>query len=102
MTRAGTVEAMSTPRTQRVYNNRKWKIIRAAALARAGYQCELRLPGCTGRATQGDHVLGLEDGGDPFSLSNTQAACRSCNIAKENNRRLVRTAATIHEPSRTW
>jgi len=91
---------MSTYKTHRIYNDRRWKIIRHAALVRDGYQCQLRLPGCTSVATQGDHIIGLEDNGQPFQLNNVQAACGHCNVSKENNRRAGITIETT--PSRNW
>lgn len=81
---------MSTALTHRVYNDKRWKTIRRATLHRDGYLCQIRLPGCTVRATQADHVTALEDGGQPFDMANTQASCGHCNVAKENNRRLER------------
>lgn len=71
-----------------VYNDVRWLRARKAAIIRAAGRCQIQLPGCTIVATQGDHIVSLEDGGLPFALSNVQAACRHCNVAKENNRRL--------------
>lgn len=48
---------------------------RARVLARDGYQCQLRLDGCSGRATQLDHMTPNPNPPD----EQTQAACASCN-----------------------
>jgi 5-methylcytosine-specific restriction enzyme A len=85
-----------------IYKKRAWRAIRLAALRRAGWKCQIRLNGCTERATQGDHIVELEDGGEPFSLSNTQAACRACNVAKGNKARDARLRRTLPKPSREW
>ena len=70
-----------------VYQTQAWKKVRAACLARDGFRCQLRLPGCRGRASSADHILKLEWGGAPYDLANLQAACVSCNTAKENRLR---------------
>lgn len=58
------------------YNTQAWKTARAAALRRANNLCELRLPGvCTRRATQVDHVLGIEN--DP-GHTHLRAVCAPC------------------------
>ncbi len=94
---------MSTFRTHRIYNDRRWKIIRKAALERDQYLCQLRLPGCTHLGTHGDHVISLEEGGAPFLLSNVQASCGHCNVAKENMRRQgIPIEQAQARPSRQW
>ena len=64
------------------YGTYRWKQTRKYVLARDGYRCMLRMKGCTGRATQADHIIDVADGGsdDP---SNCQAACQNCNNAKK-------------------
>jgi 5-methylcytosine-specific restriction endonuclease McrA len=89
---------VSTVNTKRVYADWRWQAIRKAAIRKARGECELKLPGCTQFATQGDHITALEDGGPPFSPYNVQASCQHCNVAKENNRRLGREVRT----SRQW
>jgi 5-methylcytosine-specific restriction endonuclease McrA len=73
--------------TQLVYRSQTWKVVRRAVLARDAYQCRIGLPGCQGRATQADHIVSLEVGGAPFDMGNLQAACKHCNVTKENLRR---------------
>jgi 5-methylcytosine-specific restriction endonuclease McrA len=44
-------------------------------LERDGYQCQVRLPGCTAIATDADHIGDRMD----HRLENLQAACSHCN-----------------------
>ena len=46
-----------------VYRSSAWAAVRRRVLARDEYRCQIRLPGCKGRADTVDHVLELEDGG---------------------------------------
>lgn len=69
-----------------VYGTPAWKFLRSACLRRDGFRCQIQLPGCKGRAAQADHIVELGEGGAPFDLSNLQAACSHCNVAKRNNR----------------
>ena len=55
-----------------------WETRRRRVLERDGYQCQLRLPGCTHLATECDHVTA----GDDHRLSNLQGACHSCHARK--------------------
>jgi 5-methylcytosine-specific restriction endonuclease McrA len=87
---------------QPVYDSTAWKLVRKSVLARDGFRCQIRLPGCLGRATAADHVVELEDGGSPYSLSNLQAACRPCNTAKRN-RSLAKRARQLNPTQlRRW
>lgn len=57
----------------------KWPKVRLAILARDGYQCQIKLPGCTGRATAVDHIIPVLSGGAWWDESNLRATCVSCN-----------------------
>lgn len=64
-------------------STRAWRLLRAFVLARDGYLCQIRLPGCTVAAPlRGGHVhhtLGRAvTGDDPQFMV---AACPHCNIA---------------------
>jgi 5-methylcytosine-specific restriction endonuclease McrA len=59
-------------------NSPAWKRVRLVILERDRFVCRLELPGCTGRATEVDHVVPRKFGGTE-ALSNLRAACRSCN-----------------------
>jgi 5-methylcytosine-specific restriction endonuclease McrA len=70
---------------RRVYDTREWRRRSKACLQRDGYWCQIRLPGCTGRATVADHIVEMQQGGDRLPpLEGLQAACRHCNTAKKN------------------
>jgi len=71
-------------RTRRVYDSPVWRAVRREILARDGYVCQIRLPGCTTVATTVDHRVELGDGGALYDPENLQGACASCNSAKRN------------------
>lgn len=62
-------------------SSRRWRRTRAYVLARDGYTCQLRLPGCEGAAPlEGGHVhhlRGKATGDDPAQLV---ASCAPCNL----------------------
>ena len=59
-------------------DSRKYKKRRLAVLNAAGWQCYY----CGNEASQADHVIPIAEGGDPMSLSNLVAACKTCNLRK--------------------
>lgn len=59
--------------------HRQW---RTEVLRRDRGSCRLRLPGCTGRAIEADHVVPVARGGAEFDVANGQAACPSCHQRK--------------------
>lgn len=50
-------------------------------LARDNYQCQIRLPKCTGTATTVDHIQAIIEGGHPYDERNLRAACMHCNTS---------------------
>jgi 5-methylcytosine-specific restriction protein A len=52
-----------------------WRRARKRQLEADGYRCQLRLPGCTVRATTVDHVNGAEN--DPHHTA-LRSLCESC------------------------
>jgi 5-methylcytosine-specific restriction endonuclease McrA len=58
-------------------STRAWRRTRARVLARDGYTCRLRLPGCTGKATHVHHTLGKAHGDSEAQLV---SACAHCNL----------------------
>lgn len=60
----------------------KWPKVRLAVLARDGYLCQIKGPGCTTKATCVDHIVPPEDGGSWWDQSNLRAACFQCNNAR--------------------
>lgn len=69
----------------RPYQHRCWKGLRAEVLARDGHDCQIRDPGCTGRATHVDHIVSWRmPGGSWFATTNLRAACAHCNLGRSN------------------
>lgn len=58
-----------------------WDSKSKRVIARDGGMCQLRLAGCTGRATTADHVVPRSRGGTS-DMGNLVAACRHCNSVK--------------------
>ena len=55
--------------------------VRLAILARDRNQCQLAYAGCTGWATDADHIIPVFEGGDD-EMANGQAACPACHKIK--------------------
>jgi 5-methylcytosine-specific restriction endonuclease McrA len=62
-------------------STREWRNTRARVLARDGWICQLKLPGCTVTAHHVDHHVPVLFGGADDE-SNLVAACANCNLAK--------------------
>src|SRR4051794_7744951 len=60
-------------------NTAAWKRLRREVLERDRYECQERLPGCTGHASQVDHIVNTAVGGAPLDPDNCQAICTPCN-----------------------
>jgi 5-methylcytosine-specific restriction endonuclease McrA len=58
-------------------STRKWRRTRQQVLERDGYRCQLKLDGCTTRATHVHHVYGKGGGDDPAGLL---SSCEHCNL----------------------
>ena len=63
-----------------------WRKIRLQILDRDGYLCQIKSPGCTGTATQVDHIIPASQNGSWFDPANLRASCANC-----NNKRIDRT-----------
>jgi len=59
------------------------KSLLPAILRRDGYVCQVRLPGCTVRATAVDHIYPRAWGGRAVP-ENLRAACSNCNNGRNN------------------
>jgi 5-methylcytosine-specific restriction endonuclease McrA len=59
-----------------------WKQLRLRVLKRDHYQCQVREPGCTGRATQVDHIINTAADGAELDPDNCAAICPPCNARK--------------------
>lgn len=88
--------------TQRGYG---WEFqrLRPMVLDRDGHVCQVRLPGCVGKATHVDHIIP----GGPNELTNLRAACAPCNIRRAHRKRtggVARGAPAVPLPSSsvTW
>ena len=74
----------------------RWRRTHRQIFERHGYRC--RSCGRAGRL-ECDHVIPLEAGGDPYDLSNLQALCRGCHIAKTRREGPPR---RVPEPVAAW
>lgn len=82
-----------------LYKTPRWRALRAAVLAEAGYLCER----CTaaGRhvaATLVHHVKPIRAGGDPWARTNLTALCSRCH--DEVHAELDRAAVAVEDPCR--
>lgn len=68
----------ATHRNRHVYNSKRWKMTRRRVLF------EQPLCPCGNLATDVDHILSIEEGGDPWNQANLQALCASCHSRKTN------------------
>jgi 5-methylcytosine-specific restriction endonuclease McrA len=87
------------PKRDTPYAMPQWRRIRLYVLARDKYECQIRMPGCKGRATAADHIVPWLDGGAWLAPENLRAACGSCNSARANKNRGNRKTLP---PSREW
>ena len=72
-------------RARSIYNDPRWRAIRADALERADWTCE-RCGRPSGRLDV-HHKIAIADGGDPFpSLSGVEAICRRCHYGEHRTR----------------
>ena len=68
-----------SPKSREVYSLPMWRGIRRELLA-AHPWCQT--PGCNNMATQVDHIVRMEEGGDPWNRSNLQVLCMRCHSSK--------------------
>jgi len=60
-----------------------WKTTREQALARDGKHCVQ----CGAAATEVDHIVEIQDGGEEFDLANLRSLCHRCHARKTAARR---------------
>jgi 5-methylcytosine-specific restriction protein A len=72
--------AARNPLQAAFYKSEAWRTLRREVLERDP-DCRLRFPGCTGRSTEVDHVIGIDAGGsnDPANL---RGVCHHCHRLK--------------------
>lgn len=69
----------STPHRTDVYHSARWRKLRAKVLAERPVCQHER---CTQQPTEVDHIIDLNDGGDPWDEGNLQALCKPHHSAK--------------------
>lgn len=83
-----------------------WRAIRPVILARDNHECQVRLPGCTSKATAVDHRIPLAEGGARLDPDNLRAVCKSCNSRRSAGRQQALAdalgARSSASPSREW
>ncbi|WP_163902246.1 HNH endonuclease [Mycolicibacterium pulveris] len=65
-------------RKRATYGHRDYR-----SLGRPSGPCQLRLPGCTGRASTWDHIVAVSKGGG-HGRGNVRPACAHCNSSRGN------------------
>jgi 5-methylcytosine-specific restriction endonuclease McrA len=77
---AATRQANQPTTTQKGLGS-KWKRLSASIIERDGGVCQIRRPGCLGRAITADHIIARSRGGTDDE-ENLRAACRPCNSGR--------------------
>jgi hypothetical protein len=65
-----------------IYNTKQWREVRRLVLEEDGDCHWCRLHGKRTKATQVDHIVELDRGGDPYDRSNLVPSCASCNSSR--------------------
>jgi hypothetical protein len=65
-----------------IYSSKQWKEVRRLVLEEDGDCHWCRLHGKRTKATQVDHIVELDRGGDPYDRSNLVPSCASCNSSR--------------------
>jgi 5-methylcytosine-specific restriction protein A len=68
--------------SSKVTSTAQWKRLRLRVLKRDKGRCQLRYDGCTGRATQVDHIISTAAGGAELDPNNAHAVCMHCHSVK--------------------
>jgi len=71
-------------RLRRDTSSRAWRDLRTYVLNRDGWRCRIGLAGCSGHATEADHIEPVDEGGAYYDPANLRAACKSCNSKRGN------------------
>jgi 5-methylcytosine-specific restriction protein A len=74
-----------THRNRSFYNSKRWKLLRRRILF-LNPLCQCDDPDCTEIATDVHHIVDMEDGGDPWSMTNLQALTAVCHSRITNKR----------------
>lgn len=65
-----------------IYSTKRWREVRRLVLDEDGDCHWCRIKGKRTQATQVDHIVELDRGGDPFDRSNLVSSCSSCNASR--------------------
>jgi 5-methylcytosine-specific restriction endonuclease McrA len=91
---------------QMFYDSPAWRQVRLVVLERDEHLCQLRGPKCKVAATEVDHIIRPEDGGDWYAVENLRGSCKPCNAARGGRAGAAKTNAsstmTALRPSREW
>lgn len=74
----------ATHHYRHIYNSKRWAIVRRHILFSQPL-CE-----CGDIATDVDHMVPLDDGGDPYNPTNLQALCHPCHSRKTSREMMSR------------
>jgi 5-methylcytosine-specific restriction enzyme A len=74
-----------------------WRVVRQQVLERDAHRCQLRFPGCLGRADEVDHLLDVRLGGALYDEANCRSVCGPCHRRRSNRNRRKEVP-----PSREW
>lgn len=89
----------------RTYDSR-WQKVRLTILTRDNHLCQIAGPGCTTHATDVDHIIPINEGGQRLDPTNLRASCSHCNTRRPTQRRadLIRAVTEQATPStsRNW
>jgi 5-methylcytosine-specific restriction enzyme A len=90
----------SSTKSSEVVRTAAWRKLRTEVLQRDKYRCQLREPGCGGKADQVDKILNVARGGNPLDKTNLQAACAHCNARKAQREATIARNAWKRRPER--
>lgn len=76
-----------------------WESQRRRVMERDGGVCQVKLPGCTGVATDVDHIVPNWRLGRPATDAELRAACSYCN-QELNRREMIEKKSRLNHPSR--
>jgi len=77
-----------------------WRKLRGQVLKSDRYRCQIKEAGCTGEATQVDHIINVGAGGAPLDPKNCQAVCATCNGRKAQREATKARNAWKRQPER--
>jgi 5-methylcytosine-specific restriction enzyme A len=68
--------------TKGTYKTRRWKLRRMQVFTRDPFCADGRMCGGKAPSVEVDHLISLDQGGDPYAMSNLRGTCRACHEAK--------------------